>query len=311
MTETVFYETEQAEEVTGIAAAIADNAGDAVNNVVDTAVEETQYVTNLFTQLADYVQEKIPIVIYAVVIFLIGVVCVKVVLKLMLKFMKKANVDRTIYGFMRSLVSILLYTLVGVITLTVLKVPMTSIVAVIGAAGLAIGLALQNSLANLAGGFLILISKPFKVGDFVETADISGTVENISILYTRIVTADNKTIHVPNGSVSSAKITNYTEKNNRRLDLNFSVSYECDYKKAKAIIKNIIDKHPLALKDPEATVRIGEHSDSAIVIYARVWVLAENYWDLNFDLLEEVKDEFDENGIEIPYNHLDVHVVNN
>lgn len=302
-------------DTTGIAEAVstaeteAAGIADAVNNAVDTAVQETKYVTDIFTKIADYVQGILPTVIYALIIFLIGTFLVKIAVKIVLKFMEKANVDKTIYGFVRSLVSILLYTLLIVITLTILKVPMTSIVAVIGAAGLAIGLALQNSLSNVAGGFIILLSKPFKVGDFIETADISGTVENINIISTTILTPDNKTIHVPNGSVSSARITNYTEKNIRRLDINFSVSYECDYKKAKTIIMNVIDKNPLAIKDPEPFVRVGEHADSAIIIHTRVWVNASDYAALNYDLLEQVKDEFDNCGIEIPYNHLDVHVL--
>ncbi len=285
-------------------------AAEAAEEFVDTAVQETKNVTSIFTKLTEYVQSMLPTVIYAIVIFIIGMIVVKVAIKFILKLMEKANVDPTIFGFVRSLVSIILYLLVGIITLTVLKVPMTSIIAVISAAGLAIGLALQNSLSNLAGGFLILLSKPFKVGDFIETGDVSGTVENISILYTRISTGDNKTIHVPNGSVSNARIINYNEKNLRRLDLSFSVSYESDYKKAKEIISTVVNKHPMTVNEPAPLVRVGEYGDSAIKICTRVWVDAANYADLNFDLLEQVKDEFDIQGIEMPYNHLNVHVKN-
>ena len=294
-----------------LSAETAEETGGAVNEVVNTAVEETQHMADMFTNIGNYIREKIPTVLYAVVIFLIGIALARTAVKIMLKFMEKANIDKTIYGFLRSLVTIILYVFVVIIALTILKVPMDSIVTVIGAASLAIGLALQNSLSNLAGGFLILMTKPFKVGDFIESGDIVGTVENISIFDTTIITGDNKTIHTPNGTLSSAKITNYTEKDIRRLDLKFSVSYECDYKKAISIIEKIIEKHPLAIKSEglEPVVRLGEHGDSALIIYTRVWVNSSDYWSLNFDLLEQVKDEFDLGGIEIPYNHVDVHVV--
>jgi small conductance mechanosensitive channel len=294
-----------------IEAETVGGAGEAVNEVVDVAVEETQHMADMFTKLGDYITGKIPTVLYAIVVFLIGMALAKTVVKILLRFMEKANVDKTIFGFLRSLVTIALYVFVVIITLTILKVPMDSIVTVIGAASLAVGLALQDSLSNLAGGFLILMTKPFKVGDFIESGDIVGTVENISILNTTILTGDNKTIHTPNGMLSNAKVTNYTEKSTRRLDLKFSVSYESDYKKAIAVIQKLVDNHPLAIKSEglEPTIRLGEHGDSALIIYTRVWVNSDDYWTLNFDLLEQVKDAFDAQKIDIPYNHIDVHVV--
>ncbi|MGN0605733.1 MAG: mechanosensitive ion channel family protein [Oscillospiraceae bacterium] len=285
-------------------------AENAVENVMSTAKEETEKVTDILSKLADMVLDILPKLVYAVIILIIGLMLVKSVVKVVLAFMQKANVDETLHGFVKSLLTIVLDSLVVIIVLTLLNVPMDSIVTTLGAATLAIGLALQGSLANIAGGFLLLITKPFKVGDFIECGDIVGTVENISILNTTIVTADNKTIHTPNGNLSNVRIVNYNQKNKRRLDLKFSISYDSDYKEAKKIILNLIDNHKLALHEEglEPVVRVGEHGDNAIIIYARVWVLADNYWDLNFDLLEQVKDEFDKNGIDIPYNHLNVHI---
>lgn len=285
-------------------------AENAVGNVVSTAKAETEKVTDILSTLAEKVIDVLPKLVYAIIILVIGLVLVKYVVKLTLAFMQKANVDETLHGFVKSLLTIVLDSLVVIIVLTLLNVPMDSIVTTLGAATLAIGLALQGSLANIAGGFLLLLTKPFKVGDFIECGDIVGTVENISILNTTIVTADNKTIHTPNGNLSNVRIVNYNQKNKRRLDLKFSISYDSDYREAKKIILNLIDNHKLALHEEglEPVVRVGEHGDNAIIIYARVWVLADNYWDLNFDLLEQVKDEFDKNGIDIPYNHLNVHI---
>lgn len=285
-------------------------AENAVENVVSTAVEETEKITDIIGDFADKAIGMLPKIIYAVIVLIIGLILVKTVVKITIQFMKKANIDETIHGFVKSLLTIVLDALVVIIVLTIINVPMDSIITTLGAATLAIGLALQGSLSNIAGGFLIMLTKPFKVGDFIECGDITGTVENISILNTTIVTPDNKTIHTPNGNLSNTRIINYNEKNRRRLDLSFSISYDDDYKEAKRIISEIIDKHKFAIHEEgyEPTVRIGEHGNNAIIIYTRVWVMADYYWDLNFDLLEQVKDEFDKNGINIPYNHLNVHI---
>ena len=184
---------------------------------------------------------------------------------------------------------------------------MTSIIAIIGAAGLAVGLALQSSLSNLAGGFIILFSKPFQVGDYVEYGGVSGTVSAISILYTRLLTIDNKAIYIPNGQISNSTLVNYTEEPKRRLDLVFSISYDDDFKKAKKILAEIISSKPTALNEPDPpAIRVTEHAASSINIIVKIWVKSEDYWNLYYDLHEEVKTRFDEEGISIPYNQLDV-----
>lgn len=279
-----------------------------VENVVETGVQETEKLAGILNSIGEKIVSMAPSVLFAVIVLILGIIISKALVKIILKFFKKSNMDRTVYGFVKSLLTILLYTLVIVIVLTMIGVPTTSIITLLGAAGLAVSLALQSSLSNLAGGFIILLAKPFKVGDFIEAGDVAGTVDNISILYTRLVTGDNKSVHIPNGMVSGGKIINYTERNTRRLDLEFSISYNNDFEKAKSIIMDVIDRNELALKDPAPMVRVGSHGESSVVIYARVWVNADKYWDLNFDMIENVKAEFDKNDIEIPYNKLDVHI---
>lgn len=244
----------------------------------------------------------------ALIIMLIGVVVSKLVVRIMSRGLEKSRIDPTAHGFFKSLTNTVLYIFVLVIALSVLGVPMTSIIAVIGAAGLAIGLALQNSLSNIAGGFIILFSKPFKVGDFIETNDISGTVDSINILYTRLLTPDKKSVYVPNGNITSATIVNYTDEPIRRLDMMFKVSYDCDYRKAISIIERIIDDHPLALDDPGPFVRMVDMNEGFLKISARAWVDSGDYWTLNFDMQELVKDAFSSAGISIPYNKLDVNI---
>jgi small conductance mechanosensitive channel len=282
-----------------------------VENVVSVVKEETQNISNIFNIILEKVQEKIPSILFALVIFIIGFLLSKLLIRVVSGILKKSNIDRTAHHFLKSIVKIVIYTLIIVMALSIIGVPMTSIVTVIGAAGLAISLALQTSLSNLAGGFIILSSKPFKVNDYIEIDGISGTVEKISILYTNIVSVDNKISFIPNGIVANAKITNFTSKSDRRLDINIKIGYKDDYKKAQKIIMDIVEKNTLTIKTPEPLVRMGEHGSSSIVIYVKVWVMASDYWELKFQLLEEIKEEFDKNNINIPYNQMDVFIKNN
>lgn len=256
--------------------------------------------------LLNFLKDIAPKVGVAILIFVIGIIVIKIVLKVMSKALNKSKLDITAHSFLKSLIRVVLYTILIVIVLSKLDVPMTSIVTIIGAAGLAVGLALQASMSNLAGGFIILFSKPFKVGDFVEFGNVSGKVSAISILYTRLLTLDNKAIYIPNGQISSSTLINYTEEPTRRLDLVFSISYDSDFEKAKAILKEIVSENPLALKAPEPIIRVVEYAPNSVNIAVNIWVKSENYGDLHFDLNETVKTKFDEEGIVIPYNHLDV-----
>ena len=263
----------------------------------------------MLERILNWAEKLMPTLIAAVIILIAGTIFTKITLKIMTKGLKNSKVEPTAQGFLISLAKTILYLFVFIIFLSALNVPMTSIIAAISAAGLAIGLALQNSLSNIAGGFIILFSKPFKKGDFVEIGSDIGTVDEISILYTRLLTADNKAVHIPNGNITSTSVTNYSEEELRRLEMNFTIDYNDDYKKAIGLITEYIDNHPLALDTPEKPlVRMFSHDASAVNIVSRVWVKNENYFKLKFDMLEGIKDSFDKNGITIPYNQLDVRI---
>lgn len=248
----------------------------------------------------------LPTLLAAIIILIVGIIITKIANKIMSKALKRSRLDVSAHSFLISLVKIILNTLIIVIALTTLGVPTASMVAVIGAAGLAVGLALQNSLSNLAGGFIILFSKPFVAGDFIESNGASGTVDSINILYTRLLTADNKAVFIPNGQVSNSKIINYTQEKLRRLELSFGISYKNDYEKAMDIIKEIISDNEFAIRSPEPLVRVGDQSANGINIVVNVWVASENYLKLKFDLLEQVKKAFYDSGIKFPYNQINM-----
>jgi small conductance mechanosensitive channel len=233
-----------------------------------------------------------------------------VVLKLVSRGLKKSNIDQTATGFIKGIIKVILTVLVYITCLSLIGVPMTSIIAFIGACGLAIGLALQGSLSNLAGGFILLFEKPFKAGDFIETAGKCGNVETIGILYTRIVTADNKQIYVPNGTVTNSSITNFSKKENRRVDLEYTIPYEIDYILAQKAVLSAIKKIDKILQEESITIRVGKHDDSWRTLYVRGWAKNADYWDVYFDLQEGVIDAFNETGIEFPYPHIECHINN-
>lgn len=260
-------------------------------------------------QFIEQIEHFLPHFISAVIIFISGMILTKIVIKILTRGLKRSKIDSTAHSFLQSLLKTVLYILVVIITLSALQVPMSSIIATVGAAGVAVALALQSSLSNVAGGFLIMFTHPFKCGDFIEINNVSGTVNAITILYTRLLTLDNKAVLIPNGTVSGATIINYTQEDYRRLDINFSIAYESDYRKSEEIILDVINSNELALDIPEKPfVTISAHEDSSVKILARIWVKSSDYWDLNYQLLEQVKDKFDENGINIPYNKLDIHI---
>lgn len=193
-----------------------------------------------------------------------------------------------------------------------LGIDTSGLTALVTSLGVCAGLAVNGALSNLAGGVLILFTRPFKIDDYIEVegSDISGTVEDIQIVCTKLRTPDNKTIYVPNGTLSNSNIINYSEKDTRRVGFTFTISYDNDFEKAKAIIMDVCTSHDLVLPDPAPFVRLAEHGQNSLNITARVWVKSSDYWTVHFDILEAVKKSFDENGITIPYNQLDVHIKN-
>ncbi|MDD3851193.1 MAG: mechanosensitive ion channel [Firmicutes bacterium] len=249
-------------------------------------------------------------IVFAIVVLIVGLLFIRWVTKKVDRIIDKKELDATLKPFIKSVISVVLKALLVVAIISILGIETTSFVALFGAAGLAVGLAFQGSLSNFAGGVLILVTKPFKVGDYIEANGHSGTVEAIQILYTDLVTVDNKVIRIPNGSLSNASITNYSEKDTRRVDFQFGAGYEADPAKVVRVLTDIVANHPQALKEPEPFVRMSEHGDSAVIYTVRVWVKAADYWTVHFDVIEKVKQRFDEEGLSIPYPQMDVHVNN-
>lgn len=223
---------------------------------------------------------------------------------------EKKKVDKTIYRTLSYAARIVLKVLAVICVIGYLGIDTSGITALVASLGVGVGLAVNGTLANFAGGVLLLITRPFKDDDYIEACGYSGTVEDIHICYTKLRTPDNKVVYVPNGTLSTSTIVNYSEKDIRRLDLAFSISYSNDFEKAKKVIEDVYNSHSLVLKDPAPSVRVSKHSESSIELTAKVWCKNDDYWTLYFDMLEGVKKAFDGNGIEIPYNQLDVHIKN-
>jgi small conductance mechanosensitive channel len=247
-------------------------------------------------------------VVAAVVIFIIGRWVAKAIANFIKKIMTKSNTDITLVRFVGNLSYIALLAFVIIAALNQLGIQTTSFIAILGAAGLAIGLALQGSLGNFAAGVLMIIFKPFKVGDFIEGAGVAGTVEEIQIFTTQLKTPDNKTIIVPNAKMTGDNITNYTMKGTRRVDFVFGIGYDDDIDKARKIIEKIIAEDNRVLKDPAPMVAVSELADSSVNFVARAWTSADDYWGFYFETTEKVKKQFDAEGISIPYPQRDVHV---
>lgn len=279
-----------------------------VNELTDLISEEAEHVSNIFSELWNYLKNVLPSLGFAVLVLISGMLLSKFLLKLLERTLGKSKLDPTAAGFLHSLMRVILYVLVTVIVLSVLNVPMTSIITVIGTVSLTVGLALQDSLSNVAGGFLILFSKPLKVGDLVDYAGITGTVECIGILQTKLKKPDGTTIFIPNRKISDAVIQNYSEDPKRRLDVNFGISYDADTELAKKLITEILNQHESVLHDMPCTVRIGELADNAVILHVRVWTTHADYWDVYYDLHEQVKQIFDQYQIAIPYPQRDIHL---
>jgi len=247
-------------------------------------------------------------VIAAIAIFIIGRIVAKWVRGLVERMLKKGNTDPMIIGFVSSLAYIGMIAFVVLAALGQLGIETTSFIAVLGAAGLAIGLALQGSLANFAAGFLMIVFRPFKVGDFIEGAGEAGVVEEIQMFTTTLRTGDNKTIIIPNAQLSNGNITNYSAKETRRVDLTVGAAYEADIKHVRKVLQEIIDADERIMDDPAPMIAVGELADNSVNFVVRVWVKTGDYWGVYFDTTEAVKVRFDEENIGIPYPQRDVHL---
>ena len=246
--------------------------------------------------------------ILAIILLIAGLKLISIMSKFLSRTRWFNKIDPSAQTFIRSFAAIALKIILILTIAAILGVPMTSVVALLASAGLAIGLALQGALGNLAGGLMILIFKPFQVGHFIDTHSDAGIVQEINIFYTVLRTPDNRIITLPNGSLSNSAVINFSAEDKRRIDINFSTSYETDIELVKRPLLEIATEHPLALQDPEPFCRLREHGDSALVFVLRVWCNAVDYWPMYFDLMETVKKKFDERGISIPYPQMDVHL---
>ena len=247
-------------------------------------------------------------ILAAVLVLVVGHFLIKCVMKRLAKSRLRGKMDVTVKKFMDNFTKIALYCLLIISVIAILGIPMASIVDVLGSAGLAIGLALQGALGNIAGGIMLIVFKSFSVGDYIEAAGCSGTVESIGIFHTVILSGDNKRITIPNSNITSGNIVNYSCEENRRVDIAFTVAYGSDIEKVKSVILEVAGSNGKALKEPAPFVRISRHLDSAIEFTSRTWCRSADYWDVFFDITEGVNKAFAANGIEVPFPQMDVHV---
>lgn len=280
-----------------------------VAQAVENPKEAISSIGEFFVHLGQSILNAIPTILFAILVLVIGMLVTKFVLWVLNKGLSKTKLEITVTKFISQVAKILLYVLLITIILPIVGIPSTSIITVIGTAGVAIGLALQNSLSNVAGGFLLMVNKPFKVGDYIICNGVEGVVSQISIMYTRLDSATNQAIFVPNGAASNATVINNSGNNTRRVDLSFSISYEDDFDKAQKVILEVLKKNKKVLETPAPSVRMLEHGASAIVIAVRPWCNTADYWDVYFDTIEQIRAAFIANNISIPYNQIDVHVV--
>lgn len=257
----------------------------------------------------DLTMTYVPKLILALVVLVIGLWLIKRVINVVATALDAADVDDSLARFLKSLASMALKVLLLISVASMVGIATTSFVAVLGAAGLAIGLALQGSLANFAGGVLILLFKPFKLGDFIEAQGVSGTVRDIQIFSTLIHTTDNKVIIVPNGSLSNNVITNYSREATRRIELIFGIGYDNDISLAKSLINDLLQTEPRIHNDPEPLVAVSALADNSVNITVRVWTDSGNLSAVRFELLEAVKLAFDKHGISIPYPQRDIRII--
>ena len=275
--------------------------------------ETTKEVNAFLQQLQNHSPSLINMgikVVVSLVVFFVGRILINWFRRIVRKAFERSKIDVGVAQFIDSLLKIVLYVLLIISIATNLGVDTASVAAVIASAGVAIGLALQGSLSNFAGGVLILLLKPFVVGDYIieDTCKNEGTVKEIQLFYTKLTTIDNRTIVIPNGTLANNSLTNVTDKDERRLDLKIGISYEADLKEAKKIIAKLLEKEARIRTDKEILIFVDELAASAVVLGVRAWVKTEDFWDVKWKFLEDVKQEMDSAGIEIPYQQVAVHM---
>lgn len=272
-----------------------------------TNITTPEYIDKLITEGIKLGIDAGKNIIIAIIIYFVGKSIIKLTSKLLNKMLSHRNVDATLQSFLMSFVNILLTILLIITIVSTLGVNTTSFAALIASAGVAVGMALSGNLQNLAGGLIILLFRPFKVGDVIETGSTLGKVASIQIFHTILVTFDNKKIYLPNGSLSSGNITNYTQEELRRVDLTIGITYGEDIAKVRSVLTEIFDANPNILKDPAPFVGLGDLAASSVDLTIRVWTKGDAYWDVYFGLNETIYNRFNEVGIEFPFPQLTIH----
>lgn len=275
--------------------------------------ETTEELNTFLVQLQNHSPSLISFgikVIISLIVFFVGRMVINWVRKIVRKAFERSKADEGVAQFVDSLLKFGLYAILIFSIATNLGVDTASVAAIIASAGVAVGLALQGSLSNFAGGVLILLLKPFTVGDYIieDNHKNEGTVKEIQLFYTKLTTIDNKTIIIPNGMLANNSLTNVTEKDERRLDLKIGISYEADLRKAKELIRNLIDKEARINQDKEILIFVDELGESAVILGVRAWVKTDDFWDVKWQFFEDVKLAMDEAGIAIPYQQVEIHM---
>jgi small conductance mechanosensitive channel len=284
--------------------------------IIGTAVdapEEINEKVSKFSELMDGMVDKVfdfgLNLLIAVIIFLIGKVVLKILRKILKDIFQRSNVDVGVVRFIDSIVKVLGYVIILIVICSQIGIQTTSFITLLGTAGVSVGLALQGSLSNFAGGVLILIAKPFVVGDYIAVEGTEGTVQKIDIIYTRLNTVDNKVITLPNGNLANSVVTNYTKEKIRRVDLSVGIHYEDSVDQALKIATEVMSGCEFLKKEKDNQVVVRELAEHSVTLQIRMWVDTDDYWPAYFSMNQKVKEEFEKNGIRIPYNQLDVHVV--
>lgn len=277
--------------------------------------QEIEAITEEIDRFQRYIDEYLPGVVafglrvlMALVLFFIGSRLIKLLRRIVRRSMERAGADVGVMQFIDSILKAFLYFVLVMLIASSFGVDTTSVVALVGSAGLAAGLALQGSLANFAGGVLLLMVRPFKVGDYIIQGDLEGTVSEIQMIYTYLLTPDNRKVVIPNGKLADNSLINVTAQEKRRLDIDVGISYTADLKKAKETSMKLLEREERVLKEEEHMVVVSELADSAVILKLRFWVKPEDYWNVKWDMTEAVKLAFDAEGIEIPFNQVDVHI---
>ena len=245
----------------------------------------------------------------AVLVTVVSLIVIKILMMVLDRALGRSKLDKSLQNLLRNLTRSGLWLVAAIIVLGCLDIEVTSLVAVLSVVGLAFSLALQNFLSNVAGGMQLLASHPFKLGDFVEAGGCSGTVTEVGMFYTKLTSPDNKLIHIPNSTIMSANVINYSAEATRRVEVKVSASYDAPTEQVIALLKGLVKDHPLALADPEPQVHVDNYGDNAIGYVARVWCATDDYWTVYYDLMDGLKLAFDAAGVEMTYPHVNVHMV--